>query len=104
MPGPEASVKTWVRNTLISQLPGIYIANIHQSMYSNKGVPDLLICYNGLFVGLEVKTEKGVVSRLQSLELSKIDEANGISCVIYGKDKDKINKLIDILKRSKNKT
>lgn len=97
MPGPEAVVKNWVRYTLKNHLPGVYIANIHQSMYSHKGIPDLLLCYKGLFIGIEVKTEKGKTSKLQEIELKKIEDANGISMVIYGKDKEKLFKLIEML-------
>lgn len=99
MPGPEAIVKNWVRYTLRNHLPGVYIANIHQSMYSHKGIPDLLVCYKGLFIGIEVKTETGRTSKLQNIELKKIEDADGITMVIYGKDKEKLFKLIDILQK-----
>ena len=98
MPGPEASVKTWVRNYLNRKLPGIYIANIHQSMYSHKGIPDLVLCYSGKFVGLEVKTEQGRLSKLQEIELGKIKAAGGESIVIYGKDQILLDSLIERLK------
>ena len=98
MPGPEAIVKTWIRTKLKKALPDIYIANIHQSMYSSKGIPDLLLCYNGRFVGLEVKTDKGRLSKLQELELNKIRMAKGIAIVIYGKDEVKLNKLVEMLR------
>ena len=99
MPGPESIIKNWVRYTLRNHLPGVYIANIHQSMYSHKGIPDLLVCCKGLFIGIEVKTDTGKTSKLQEIELQKIEEADGITMVIYGKDKDKLFKLIDILQK-----
>lgn len=45
------------------------------------GVPDLLVCYRGRFVGIECKNEDGIVSKIQNYELGKIGEAGGISLV-----------------------
>lgn len=42
------------------------------------GVPDLLVCARGRFIGIEVKRPRvGVVSRVQRYEGSKIKRAGG---------------------------
>ena len=46
------------------------------------GVPDLLVCYKGQFIGIEVKAEKGVISPLQIRELNQIREAGGYGLVV----------------------
>lgn len=45
--------------------------------YNNKGIPDLLICVNGRFLAVELKTETGTVSGAQHAHLAKIREAGG---------------------------
>jgi hypothetical protein len=47
------------------------------------GVPDLLVCCNGYFLGVELKAEKGKPSDLQLWNIQKIREAGGIAIVLY---------------------
>jgi len=42
------------------------------------GVPDLLVCYMGRFIGLEVKGADGQLSKLQKVRLTRIQNAGGI--------------------------
>lgn len=52
--------------------------------FQEVGIPDLLVCYRGFFIGLEVKqpgAEKDVSPR-QSLVLKQIEEAGGIARVV----------------------
>jgi hypothetical protein len=44
---------------------------------AKRGVPDFLLCVNGYFVALELKTETGTLEPLQEYKLEKIIEANG---------------------------
>ena len=48
------------------------------------GIPDLLVCYRGLFVALEVKRPRGKVSDAQALEIRRIQEAQGVAQVATG--------------------
>lgn len=54
--------------------------------YSPAGIPDILACINGRFVGIEVKQEKGKASELQKRNIRLINEANGIGIILYPKD------------------
>lgn len=45
--------------------------------FTKAGVPDLLCCVNGRFVGIELKTETGKVSKLQEYHITKIQESGG---------------------------
>lgn len=47
------------------------------------GVPDLLVCCNGYFVGVELKAPNGKPSELQLWNVDKIREAGGIAIVLY---------------------
>ena len=48
-----------------------------------EGVPDLLVCCDGYFLGIELKAENGQPSELQKKNIKWIREANGIAIVLY---------------------
>ena len=54
----------------------------HGSQFGQAGIPDIIVCLNGKFVALEVKTEKGKVSVLQEITLRKIRNAEGIAEIV----------------------
>ncbi len=45
------------------------------------GIPDLLVCLDGMFVGVELKTDKGKTSKIQDYTLAKIAAAGGKTAV-----------------------
>jgi hypothetical protein len=47
------------------------------------GVPDLVLCVRGRFVGIELKVDGNTTSDLQELTLEKIDKAGGQVYVAY---------------------
>ena len=47
------------------------------------GVPDLLVCCNGHFVGVELKAPNGKPSALQLWNLRKIEESGGYAWLLY---------------------
>lgn len=51
--------------------------------YTKKGVPDILACCNGRFLGIEVKAEKGRASPLQHYNLTQIDKAGGYGILLF---------------------
>lgn len=60
---------------------GVYVVKIISA--SQAGVPDVICCYRGRFVAIEVKRPETLknVSRLQAYNLDKITEAGGIGFV-----------------------
>lgn len=62
---------------------GAWVTKIHGGIYSS-GVPDLLACYRGFFLGLEVKlpTNKSKATKLQEAQLRAIRRAEGYGHVI----------------------
>lgn len=62
---------------------GAYVVKQHGSAYTRAGVPDLLCCYRGYFLGLEVKRpgDKGP-TLLQAFEMQRIETAGGRSRVV----------------------
>ena len=65
---------------------GYYVVKVVSA--NKSGVPDLLACIDGKFVGIEVKRPetKGRVSKLQAHNLSKIKEAGGYATVSWSLD------------------
>ncbi len=52
---------------------------------SKKGVPDILACYKGKFIAVEVKTPSTLnnTSKLQDWNLKKINDAGGYAVVAW---------------------
>lgn len=71
----ENRVKKWLR------AQGCYVIKHYGCGNTRAGVPDLIICANGRFVAVELKSEEGIVSELQVAHMNHIFEAGG-SCFI----------------------
>lgn len=74
----------------------------HLKTWSNgiqrKGVPDLLVCCNGFFIGVELKAKNGKPSDLQKWNIRKIRESNGLAIVLYPENFDDFKNMIIDLK------
>jgi len=59
---------------------GGYWVKIHVSSFQTKGEPDLIGCYKGRFIAIELKRPdgKGKHAKLQQYKLSKIRENGGV--------------------------
>jgi hypothetical protein len=55
----------------------VWYTKYHGSPYSHKGVPDLLICWNGTFVAVEVKVPGEKPTPAQALQIANIIKAGG---------------------------
>lgn len=62
--------------------------------YTKSGVPDLLVCLNGHFLGIEIKAPNGKASDLQLYTLKKIDEAGGFAILLYPNQFDIFQKFV----------
>jgi len=77
---PEAKVKDKVKK--LCKRIGAYYAMPIGTGYGNAGVPDFLICYRGLFIGIECKAGKGKTTALQEKNLADIELSGGAALVI----------------------
>ena len=66
-----------------------------------KGVPDLLVCCEGWFLGVELKNEKGKPSDLQLWNIEGIRKAGGTAMVLYPDQFEDFKKLIMGMKAGK---
>lgn len=53
-----------------------------QAQTNINGIPDIICCYKGLFIGLELKQEKGRATELQKKKLDAINNAGGIGVIV----------------------
>lgn len=65
--------------------------------YTKSGIPDLLVCCNGFFLGVEIKAPKGKASELQFYNLKMIDEAGGFGILLYPDNFAVFQNMIDCL-------
>ena len=54
--------------------------------FTKAGIPDILACCDGYFLGIELKAPKGKPSELQLKMLEKIIRSNGLAILLYPKD------------------
>lgn len=84
----ENRVKTFLKEN------GCWFVKFFANGYTKKGIPDILVCCDGRFVGVEVKAPNGKPSELQLYNLRKIHEAGGYGVLLYPKDFDLFKELI----------
>lgn len=63
--------------------------------YTKTGVPDLLVCYKGYFIALELKSTHGRLSDIQKYTLEQIRAAGGHAMVLYPKDFDSFKEFLN---------
>jgi hypothetical protein len=63
--------------------------------FQEAGIPDLLVCWRGRFIGLEVKQPGGEPSPLQKKVLREIERSGGVAQVVesVGQVRDLLAKL-----------
>lgn len=73
----EKTIETKIKNYLFEN--GFYFIKIHGSNFMEKGIPDLLCCINGKFIGIEVKATGKLngQSEYQKIHEENIKKAKG---------------------------
>ena len=74
---------------------GGYIIKTHGDMISEPGIPDLICCYRGIFIALEVKIDDNTPSRHQGIHCRNIWKSGGIAVVVWGIEE--VIKLLEVL-------
>jgi len=77
---PEKKVKNKVVR-LLKEYGAYYFFPASYGM-GRSGVPDIVCCLRGRFIGIECKAGKNKPTPLQEKELADIIKAGGVSCVI----------------------
>lgn len=84
----ETKIKVWLK------AHNCYNVKFFANAYTKAGVPDILTCVNGYFVGIEVKAQNGHPSDLQLYNVRKIRDAGGFAWVVYPSGFDELKQLL----------
>ena len=66
----------------LKTVPNLYFWKEHGGMYGTAGIPDLIVCYKGRFIGLECKVGKNKSTVLQAVTIKQIINAGGYATVV----------------------
>lgn len=82
MSQPESKLSRKIMDALRAR--GWFCFKVHGSEYMMAGLPDILVCAEGLFIGLETKlpSTRGNVSPRQMYVRSQIQNAAGTSEIV----------------------
>lgn len=91
----ENKVKKYIKDS------GGWQVKFFANQMTKKGIPDILACINGYFVGVEVKAQYGRPSELQLYNCRKIREAGGFAFILYPSGFDEFKSFVNDLKIEK---
>jgi len=86
---PEKKVKNSVVRLLKEQ--GAYYFFPASYGMGRSGVPDIVCCYHGNFIGIECKAGKNKPTALQERELTAIEKAGGTTFIINEENIEALN-------------
>ena len=86
----ERDVVAAIKKNLISLGGDIFFWKEHGGPYGTSGIPDIICCYKGRFLGLEAKLPGGKLTELQKRTLDKINAAGGIARRVQSVDDVKV--------------
>lgn len=94
---PEKKVKN--KCVTLIKAYGVYYFFPSMNGFGRSGVPDIICCANGTFLGVECKAGTNKPTELQLLEMKKIRDAAGKTLVV---NEENISELEEILKELTN--
>lgn len=89
---PEKKVKTKV--VAILKEFGAYYFYASTGGYGASGVPDIICCYKGRFIGIECKAGKGKTTALQEKNIAQIIATGGKAIVVNEDNIDHVRYLL----------
>ena len=82
----------------LKTVPGCFAWKEHGGMYGTSGIPDIICCYRGRFVGLEVKQPGKALTAIQPKTIDKINAAGGIAAKVTCVDE--VKTIIETIRRA----
>jgi len=75
----ESQLKKKILKKLKEKFPTSVWYKIHGGAHQERGLPDILGCYKGMFYGIEIKVpgKENTVTKYQQFQLDRIKEAGG---------------------------
>lgn len=78
---PEYRIVQNIKKLIKSR--GGWCVKIHGGPYQDAGTPDILACYEGRFIAVEVKTSRGVTRPEQKVTQRAITGAGGYALITH---------------------
>ena len=96
MSQPESKLSRRIMEKLRAN--GYFVFKVHGSEFMMSGLPDLIVCAEGKFIGLETKlpSTRNNVSPRQSLVHSQIQHAGGHASVVCSPD-EAVRRVAEVL-------
>ena len=69
-------------STYLKTIPNLFFWKEHGGMYGTAGIPDIIVCYQGRFIGFEAKIGRNTETTLQSQTIKAILRAGGYAMVV----------------------
>ena len=76
----ERDIVAAIKRYLLTLGDAVFLWKEHGSPYGCAGIPDIICCYKGRFIGLECKMPGDRLTELQKRAIEKINRAGGIAC------------------------
>ena len=92
---PEKKVKDAV--TKILKTYNAYYFYPATGGFGRSGVPDIIVCFHGHFIGIECKAGNNTTTALQDRELAKIEFAGGRAMVINEDNIEVVRRTLDAI-------
>jgi hypothetical protein len=78
---------------------GGWYVKFFANAYTRKGIPDLLCCVKGRFLGIEVKAQNGAPTPIQKFRCNQIRDSGGLAFIVYPSGFDQLKIIIDGLNK-----
>jgi hypothetical protein len=80
----EGKLRRKIKEAIQHEFPGSVVYHVHGEGHQEAGIPDLICCIDGKFVGLEVKDdEEEEATRIQQYQIRRIHKAKGFAGTIH---------------------
>lgn len=95
MPTPESKVKAKV-TAILKELGAYYFSPVTGG-FGRSGVPDIVVCYKGKFIGIECKANGNKPTKLQEMNLEAIRQADGHALVVDENNVHAVRELLELM-------
>ena len=99
----ERDIVAAIKRYLLTLGDAVFFWKEHGGPYGCAGIPDIICCYKGRFIGLECKLSGGRLTELQKRAIEKINHAGGVACRVESvEDAKRVIKRVDWERRDTN--
>jgi len=100
MSKPESKLQRKIREALEKEFEDSFWFKVHGGPFQMAGLPDLIGCVAGIYIGIEVKhpEQDHPLSRIQKIRIRQIQEAGGYAACV-----EDVEDAIELVRRALRK-